>query len=159
VHFTRASSRQVRLRAVWLDPNSSFNLDASDPRRQEARYYFDLHDWNASGEMDAEELPALLRSLGVPAWRPRQQQLLAQMDSRGNGSVGRDEFVDWFAARGWTWRVVWRPRSSLGAGGGSLVLGPAALALRKLQQRTTPGGRATVDAQLRLAAKARYVYT
>jgi len=32
------SSHQVRLRAVWLDPNSGVNREANDSWRQEARY-------------------------------------------------------------------------------------------------------------------------
>jgi len=50
---------KVRLKAELLDKNSNVNLEATTVRR-EAAYYFDLHDLDASGDIDADELPSLL---------------------------------------------------------------------------------------------------
>lgn len=204
-----------------------------------SRYYFDLHDVDGSGEIDAEEMPFVLRCLGVPLTIARLRFLWSVNDSNGNGSIGCGEFVNWFAQDGWTWRTFPHkrkrrrhqplsqqreplpqaevpsqeqlqsqpPQSPLQEQGQaqeskeepkqepqelqvhqdsdrhseeydfygnkikinntirkpsdwvgkSVLYGPSALAYRSLQWRLAKGGRAAVDAELRLRAKARYI--
>ena len=47
----------VRLKAILLDPDSATNAEGratrSQRRRREARYYFDLHDLDGGGDMEA----------------------------------------------------------------------------------------------------------
>ena len=189
------------------------------------RYYFDLHDVDGSGEIDAEELPFLLQCLGVPMTITRLRLLWSVMDRNGNGSVGCEEFVHWFAQEGWTWRTfphrkrkqplldqeigrretqqpqlpqplpqhpssqksTQAPKQEVQAHqdsnrysegydfygnklnnsnknrnrmpsnwvGKSVLFGPSAIAYRSLQWQLAKGGRAAVDAELRLRAKAR----
>jgi hypothetical protein len=43
-------NEEVRLKAMFMNPDSEANKE-TDPKRKEARYYFDLYDVDGSGSV------------------------------------------------------------------------------------------------------------
>ena len=133
-------NEEVRLKAMFMNPDSEANKE-TDPRRKEARYYFDLYDVDGSGSIDVEELQPLLSSLCVPIpSKSNMTQLLAEMDESGDGSIDYEEFIQWYEQTG--------VKLKSGTKG-------TALLLKRGMGRAFGGGRAHLDAKARLLAEAR----
>ncbi|CAM9653958.1 unnamed protein product [Chrysoparadoxa australica] len=59
---------------------------------------FDMYDEDKTGELEAEELEAVLTDLGQPHGKARIRGLMAKYDSDGSGAIGRDEFMHYMKA-------------------------------------------------------------
>lgn len=71
--------------------NSNHNLTKKHLR--ELRQAFALFDKDGSGSIDATELLACLKSMGLHPTPHELDELLARMDTDGNGHIDFDEFV------------------------------------------------------------------
>jgi hypothetical protein len=67
-----------------------------------ARDIFEEIDTDGDGQLDSEEIAALMRRLGMTMDVQELADAVSQMDSDGDGTVDLDEFEVWWAERGAT---------------------------------------------------------
>ena len=71
------------------------------PAIRSARSWFELIDADGSGELDAKELSTLYKlARGEKLSKQMLKDAMSQMDTDGNGTVGFDEFSEWWRANG-----------------------------------------------------------
>ncbi|EFJ50336.1 hypothetical protein VOLCADRAFT_35532, partial [Volvox carteri f. nagariensis] len=66
----------------------------SDEQKQQMKECFELMDQDGSGAIDAEELAAAFKLLGIKMKRAELAQLLAEVDHDGSGEVEYPEFLE-----------------------------------------------------------------
>eukprot|EP00341_Mesodinium_pulex_P008002 CAMPEP_0116917350 /NCGR_PEP_ID=MMETSP0467-20121206/19087_1 /TAXON_ID=283647 /ORGANISM="Mesodinium pulex, Strain SPMC105" /LENGTH=69 /DNA_ID=CAMNT_0004594419 /DNA_START=9 /DNA_END=218 /DNA_ORIENTATION=+ len=62
----------------------------SAPTRDEIKAFFDQHDDDKSGTLEKNELPPLLKEIGLEG--VQADQVLAAADENGDGKISFDEF-------------------------------------------------------------------
>ena len=62
----------------------------------EARVAFELFDTDGSGQIDVDELSAMLTQLCISMDREEVVELAEEMDTDGSGDIDFDEFLDWY---------------------------------------------------------------
>merc|ERR1711874_736887 len=86
-------SRQMTSAEVMQQRTRRY-LDEMDPDfRADLEEAFTLFDRMGDGQIDAQELSNLLRSLGQNPKREEVQQLVLEMDIDNSGSVDMEEFL------------------------------------------------------------------
>jgi len=60
---------------------------------------FNDFDRDGSGGVDANELPNLLKSLGLELSQPEIDSALLILDTNGSGKIDYEEFKDWLMGR------------------------------------------------------------
>jgi Ca2+-binding EF-hand superfamily protein len=58
---------------------------------------FDLYDRDGSGEIVCSELVDVMSSLGFTLSESEKEKMFATLDADNDGSVSREEFLDWYA--------------------------------------------------------------
>eukprot|EP00300_Choanocystis_sp_HF-7_P039787 c6105_g1_i1.p1 GENE.c6105_g1_i1~~c6105_g1_i1.p1 ORF type:complete len:165 (-),score=41.42 c6105_g1_i1:598-1056(-) len=74
-------------------------ISLSDERRNEFREAFDLFDRNRDGLITADELADALQSLGCPSSEQEIQDMIHEVDTKGRGAIGFNEFLAVMAQR------------------------------------------------------------
>mmetsp|Transcript_6674 Transcript_6674/g.10943 ORF Transcript_6674/g.10943 Transcript_6674/m.10943 type:complete len:629 (-) Transcript_6674:29-1915(-) len=64
---------------------------------QEIAGVFDLYDRDGSGEIELSELGDVMSSLGFTLSESEREKMFATLDVDNDGSVSREEFLDWYA--------------------------------------------------------------
>ena len=98
LHFQTDLSMQI---------SSKVTLTQSADPVEMAKQLFDQVDANGDGQLDAEEIASLATRLGKRLSQSELDKAMAEMDSDGDGSVDKQEWVEWWSNRGFgTWDGV-----------------------------------------------------
>ncbi|KAG8469278.1 hypothetical protein KFE25_007796 [Diacronema lutheri] len=106
-----SSKRETLLRPATPAGTASDVLSPAD--KAKARSVFEAADLDGSGMLEAEELCAVLKSLGHEVSTTRMREMLAPFDLRSRGALDLDSFERMIAAHGGTY--VARSRVELDA--------------------------------------------
>ncbi|GIL65673.1 hypothetical protein Vafri_19343 [Volvox africanus] len=81
--------------SLWLRKHGKgVKPKLSDEQKQQMKECFELMDQDGSGAIDAEELGAAFKLLGIRMKRTELAQLLAEVDHDGSGEVEYPEFLE-----------------------------------------------------------------
>lgn len=72
------------------------------PRAEEARELtesFEYNDRDGDGQIQFDEFLAMLEDLEAGVSEEEARLGFAEIDTSGNGSIGLDEFIDWWRER------------------------------------------------------------
>ncbi|CAM9575821.1 unnamed protein product, partial [Scytosiphon promiscuus] len=113
---------------------------------ERATQLFDLFDADGSGAIDREELPPLLRQLGIWVSPDMEREVFPRLDLDCSGGVKREELATWLENEGAGFRNT--PLSML------LRIGQSAQACGSFTRRLESQVRASMVARSRAAARA-----
>ena len=87
---------QAKVKAGISRTISSHYTEAVEDPEGVARRAFRKFDLDCSGEIDRTEFIALLGHLDISLSKEELREAMDALDRNGDGTIGCDEFVDWF---------------------------------------------------------------
>ena len=90
------NSGKISFKEYCIFAKAKRQVDFKDPNWFE-RMIFRMIDADGSGEIYEDEFKRLLELLGVPTTDENVKQLLAALDTDGNGVIDMDEFITFFS--------------------------------------------------------------